>query len=333
MKDLAVAEELRRIDPDISILFCSYAQGIKVLDRSMWHFLDLHLPVNNPFFETLVRAGRLIHAYRPTIVVSHEEFGVLPAARLFNKPALFITHWFLEPEHFLMQSLVCADHILFIEESGCFPVPPYLVGKVTFIGPILRSFNYTPQDRPRARRELKISDATKVILVFSGMWSEAVAPSFQLILSAFNLLSYPDKLLIWIAGRDAQQLQKKVGNIDNIIVKEVDWEIDRLMVATDLGITKSSYTTVLELDALGIPSIALLHGHNPVDETYAKRRKNVTPLDLNSLSPETLAQTIENLLRHTPHAPDTSYINNLVEGRKRAAQFIKEFMHTFCDGI
>ncbi|MEZ8221538.1 hypothetical protein GG496_001708, partial [Candidatus Fervidibacteria bacterium JGI MDM2 JNZ-1-D12] len=72
MKDLSIAKKLQEMDPDISVLFASYAQGTQVLERNSFPFFDLHLPPNNPFFETLLRAGRLIHAYRPTVVISHE---------------------------------------------------------------------------------------------------------------------------------------------------------------------------------------------------------------------------------------------------------------------
>ncbi|MCS7264886.1 MAG: hypothetical protein NZ805_08655 [Armatimonadetes bacterium] len=325
IKDLSIAKKLQEIDPEISILFVSYAHGAQVLEHNPYPFFDLHLPTNNPFFETLVRAGRLIHACRPTVVISHEEFAALPIARLFNIPALFITHWFLEPEHFLMQSLACADQILFIEECGQFSVPPYLVGKVRYVGPVLRSFNYTLKDKPLARQELKIANDTVVISVFPGVCSETIAPAFQLVLEAFDILPFQKKMLIWIGGSDTTRLQKRVSNRADVLVKKSDWQIDRLMVATDLAITKANYTTVLELDALGVPSIALLHGHNPIDEIYAKQRKTVTPLDLYSLSAEALAQTVESILR-CPLPPDPSRINALTKGAERAAQFIKEFM-------
>ena len=49
------------------------------------------------------------------------------------------------------------------------------------------------------------------------------------------------------------------------------------MVASDLAITKGNRNIVLELSALGIPSITISHGLNPIDDLRTSRiNTNVT---------------------------------------------------------
>jgi predicted glycosyltransferase len=251
-------------------------------------------------------------------------------SQIFNRPNLFITRQFLKAEHFLTQGLVCADHILFIEDSGHFAVPPHLATKLTFVGPVVRSFAYTSQDRLRARQELGIDDSTKVVSVFFDAQSGIGVPVFQIVLDAFDKLPLINKVLIWVAGSDTRRLQRRIGNRTDVLIKESDWQIDRLMVATDLAITKANYTTVLELDTLGVPSIGLLNGHNPVDEFYTRQRPSVIPLELSSLSVGMLTQRMISLL--TSSFPiDKEDFDPTVRaiGTVRAAERIASYLSEF----
>jgi hypothetical protein len=54
-------------------------------------------------------------------------------------------------------------------------------------------------------------------------------------------------------------------------VIERDWKIERIMVACDVAVTKANRKTLLELHHLGIPSVTLSHGSNPIDELRASR--------------------------------------------------------------
>jgi len=101
--------------------------------------------------------------------------------------------------------------------------------------------------------------------------------------------------------------------------------IERVMVASDLAITKSSYALMRELDALGIPSIALRPGCNWADEVYAQHMPTVTPLNLRTLSPDILAQAIESVL--TKPLESTAFeLSDFADGAAQAAQAIAKFL-------
>jgi lipid A disaccharide synthetase len=85
---------------------------------------------------------------------------------------------------------------LFIDEPGIFEEPEYLKGKVKYVGPVLRKFEYTRKDRDRARTELGIPLDATVIGVFPGSWTEEKAPIFDLVMGAFELLEAEPKRLI-----------------------------------------------------------------------------------------------------------------------------------------
>lgn len=328
IKDIAIVQQLQGLCPDINVIFVSYDKGARTFVQNGFEVIDMELPANNPFLETQKRAQILIEHFQPSLIVSHEEFCIPPLARHLGIPCLFITHWFIEPEHPLMKLLESADEILFIEREGIFDCPSYLTDKVRYVGPVLRSFSYHREDRERARKELDISPKAKVVLVVPGAaWPEAVVPIFDLVLSAFEQMAFSNKLLLWLAGEDEASLRSKVNGRCDIVVKGTEWEIDRLMVASDLAITKGSYTAMCELDYLGIPSIALLHGHNLIDEIYAKYFPTVVPLKLLTLSPNILYQTMESLLRTPPTYPPEHH--SLRNGSMHAAQAIVHFINSY----
>ncbi len=99
------------------------------------------------------------------------------------------------------------------------------------------------------------------------------------------------------------------------------------MVASDLAITKANRVTVKELDALGIPSISISHGLNPIDDVFVERINGNTALRADVLEKEVLAQHIHTILMTQPSRTSQSqhFSNNKNErGAVRAADRIAE---------
>ena len=264
--DMAIVEELGKLRDDVDLRFVSYATGADTLSERGHNVIDLNLPERNPVLETMVRAAKIIGGLGPQLVVSHEEFGALPAAKIFDLPTVMITDWFVEPEKFSMQTLQHADEIVFIDKPGIFEEPPCVEGRVQYVGPVLRPFEYSRADRERARRELDLPDDAVVISVLPGNWAtEAREPVYNLVMPAFHQLEAPKKHLIWIAGADHEMLSEKTKDIPGVLIKQNDWQMDRLMVASDLAITKTNRKTSMELSVLGIPSISLSDGSNRIN--------------------------------------------------------------------
>lgn len=293
--DMAIVEELRKSRDDFDVRFVSYATGAATLAGNRHPVIDIGLSEANPVLETLIRVSKIIGWLQPKLVVSHEEFMALPAAKIFDLPTLMITDWFSAPEKFAMQTLHYADEIVFIDEPGAFEEPEYLQGRIQYVGPVLREFQYSRTDRARAREELELPSGATVISVLPGSWTEERAPIADTVLAAFEQLSEP-KHLVWIAGADHEELARRIEARRDITVRESDWQIDRLMAASDLAITKSNRKTVKELESLGIWSISLTHGLNAPDDAVTGKVSTNRLLDAKSTTAAALAETMRELI-------------------------------------
>jgi UDP-N-acetylglucosamine:LPS N-acetylglucosamine transferase len=299
--DMALMEELRKLDNDFELHWVSYGTGAATLRNRGHEVIDLQLPDTNPFLETQLRSTRLLAKLQPNLVISHEEFAAAPAAKLFGTRVLFITDYFREPNHIWMQCLSYADEIIFIDNAGFFAEPYQLRNKIHYAGPLVRNFGYCRQDRERARNELGLPSNAIVIIVLPGNWfTEARAPIFDLVMPAFRSLKFKAKRLVWIAGLDHQMLLAHTRNCPDVIVREEEWEIDRWMVASDLAITKGTRKTSMELAALGIPSISLSHGLNQIDDLRVNHIRTNTHLKVSETKASDLADHISRILRASP---------------------------------
>ena len=268
--DIAIAGELRKYRPGIRLQFVSYAIGHEVLASAGEPVIDLDLPEANSPFETLVKAARLIRDLRPRLVVSHEELAVLPAAAVCERQAVFLSHWFPPALNPATETLRFATEVLFMQRPGLFAEPGEVAGRVRYLGPLVRRLEYGPDDRNRAREELDVPPADKLILVLPGSPPEALTPIRALVLQAFQTLPHATKRLIWVAGKDAREIAACTNGHPQITVVESDSRLDRLMTACDVVITKGTYNIGCELAALGIRSVSISHGRNPIDDIYAR---------------------------------------------------------------
>jgi UDP-N-acetylglucosamine:LPS N-acetylglucosamine transferase len=318
--DCALAAELARLRNDVDVRFVSYATGAETLEQLGHTVIDLDLPENNPLFETLIRATRVIGWLKPRLVIAHEELPALAAAKILELPTVYLADWFGKPEDIRTGLLAYADEILFLDEAGTFPEPPQAQGRVRYVGPVLRPSSYTRQDRLRARQELGIPPGQIVITVLPGSWTEEKAPLFELVAAAFDLVPGQAKTLLWIAGEDYALLEHQAQNRPGILIRKQDWNIDRLMVATDVAITKATRQTAMELAALGVPSVSLSHGLNRIDDIRVNQIASNTALQAAEVDPHALAATLAALLKSAadPPAPAAN-ASTLTGGRESAA--------------
>src|SRR5688572_19521101 len=151
--DIEIVRELARLRNDVEVRFVSYATGARTIEELGFPLIDLGLSETNGTAETTVLAGKMIGWLEPDLVVAHEEFAAMPAAKIFDKPTVMILDFFTGAEMYSMQSLRFADHVLFTDRRGLHVEPPSVRGRVRYMGPVQRSFEYTRRDRLRARRE------------------------------------------------------------------------------------------------------------------------------------------------------------------------------------
>lgn len=303
MPDIAIVEELRRRGLNDDVRFVSYGTGATTFRQAGYPVIDLKMPDNNPFLDTIIYCTQVISRLKPDLVIAHEEVAAMVAASAFDNRTIFITDFFQEPTMLSTKALEFADELIFIGDSDVFTEPPSLRDKIKYVGPLVRPLQYTRADRSQARSELGLEQDTTLISCMPGSWSEAGGPIASLVCEAFNLLPTPSKVLWWIAGADYERLTHDFRDRKDVIVVRDDPHIDRLMVASDVVITKSNRVTLRELNALGVPSISLSHGANWPDDVVAKRINTNTLYDVRGMTPLRLREYMEQSLQSgTDHA-------------------------------
>jgi predicted glycosyltransferase len=326
-------DSLSLMRPDIDVRLASYGTGAGVFRAADKPVIVLDVPDNPDIWQITASAYALIQTLQPTLVVAHEEPAALVAAKLLRKATLYLSAWLVPPADddyrrhmdayvFAVygDALSYADDIAVMEHPGLFLELENIRGRVHYLGPVVRQFAYTPADRARARRELGLGLTDIVILTVEGSWDEARAPIADRVLSAFDLLDAVPKHLIWVAGQDADEVTRKAAGRSDVQIRPRDWQLDRLMVAADVAITKGTYRVSKELFVLGVPSIALSYQLNWMDDFRVKRL--AAWLDATTATPQSLATELQRALHAPPLSPDHETLAGA--GARRAASLLAE---------
>jgi UDP:flavonoid glycosyltransferase YjiC (YdhE family) len=288
--DMAMIAELKQVAPGISVEIASYATGSRTFQTAGHPVIDLGLAENNGFIETQAACHRLIGKMRPDIVVAHEEFGAISAAGLAGIPSIFVSAWLPQTKSVAVEALAVAGSIIVIDHPGVFFVPPGVTAPVHHVGPILRRMKYTVRDRSTLRQELGMAPDALAILVVSGGWAvEERAPVVDTILAAFQALPPADKRLIWLAGRDCDALRQRVNGTQGIEVLGFYDPIERMIAPCDVVITKGTRGITLDAASVGVPSISLSSGLNPIDDIMVPRIRTNTALNARAVDGAILA--------------------------------------------
>jgi hypothetical protein len=146
---------------------------------------------------------------------------------------------------------------------------------------------------------------------------ERKSPVCDLVVSACRLAD-PLVQIVWIATAEEQaELRRRTASA-RIIFLEPHAGIERTMIGADVAITKATRITCLELSALGIPSISLSYGLNPVDDYRVARIRTNRTLRVRGLTETMLGGHITDALRESREGrtepADLSY------GRLRAVE-------------
>ena len=127
--------------------------------------------------------------------------------------------------------------------------------------------------------------------------------------------------MVWVAGADEELLLEKSQTCEGLVVRGYEWQIDRVMIAGDLAITKANRKTVLELESLGIPSIAISPATNPIDDARVSACEGVRFRRHADVNVESLLSDISDLLSQ-PKSPLVS--PSSANGARLAAQQISK---------
>jgi len=298
--DSSVARILMKMRPDISIQFVSYSLGASTLREQGWPVVDLGLPEDNPLWETTRLIVQLFRQGKPQFVISHEEPCVLPVSKAFGVRAVYLTDWLPKLDSTQMEAICFAESVIFLDDPGYYDVPEALKGNIDYVGPLLQPMNEQRYDKLSARIALGFSADEKLILGLPGgaiQHSETRAPIFDLVQNAFEMLPLYGKRLIWVVGDpDYAPLCQKAAAFPNILIRKPHMGSLATMQAADVIVTKANRITVLESEALGIPSISISHGNNRIDDYRVGRIRSNTAFRARALDVATLSASFLNAL-------------------------------------
>jgi len=158
-------------------------------------------------------------------------------------------------------------------------------------------------------------------LVQPGAWTETRVPFADLMMSAWRKLNRGSKRLLWLGGRDFDALSAQFAGEPDLLLLRDDWQIDRLMAASDVLITKANRLTVYEAAALGLPSISVSTSANWPDDMAVARVDSNEALKLDLLTAETFAAAIERAAATNP-VPATAVSGGVARAAERIARYV-----------
>lgn len=264
----------------MDIRYVSYATGAKAFKLRGIPVVDLGLMENNSYLETLDRALGVIAKNRPDVVIAHEEFAALMAAHLSGVPSVYIGDWLPPARTMPAESLGYADAIYVFERPGVFHAPYPMKVPPVFFGPMVRNMKHTVKDRADIRRELAIPAEAFVLLVCpGGSVTEQQASIAPVVTEAYSQLPGDAKRMYWITDRDYDHVRRLTGSVPGVTVLRFSHEIDKLMAASSVVVTKGTRVTIVETASIGVPSLTLSFGLNPMDDLLASLVKSNTQLN------------------------------------------------------
>jgi hypothetical protein len=155
LPDLAITQHILASAASIEVQLASYATGATTIRAAGHPVIDLGLPEENPFLATLHACAETIERLRPNLVVAHEEFAALSAARFHRTPTIFISAWLPPKGSLQAETLESATKIIVLGHAGVFPVPDRVCAPVIYTGPVVRSMAHTSLNRAQLRMELR----------------------------------------------------------------------------------------------------------------------------------------------------------------------------------
>jgi lipid A disaccharide synthetase len=212
-----------------------------------------------------------------------------------------------------------------MDDPGYFDEPDFLRGKIHYVGSVLRDLKVSRTQRGLIRREFSLSENEPMILVLpsgSAMASEEKAPIYAVVSEAIEMIGRRVSTIWILSETEEKLLRNRTERIRDAIFIRPNPDIERLMVAADVAITRATRKTTLELSALGIPSISISFGINPIDDFRIPHVKTNRALRARGLNAHTLSMHISQILQSPPVL--LSATPNHQNGRIAAVGFIRE---------
>jgi len=300
-RDVAILNELSEQCPQVRVTIASYARGLPLLRSFGFRPIDLGLPPIGANNERLLRIADLIRRLQPDLVVSDEELLALPIAKLAGIPSVLVTNWLIEEHHFLDATFMrSADEIIIPDLPDSFQQPGGLDVATSYVGPIIRPFRHFPGEREELRSELGMPKGAMTLCAIAAGSIPGDREFLETCVAMVDLLKQ-DVLLIVLAGELKAEMEALARSDRRLRIHDFAFDLDALMVASDLVICRGGHNTLWELAALGLPSISIppKRANNPMADVYARnmaQRGTTIIIDEDELTPQKLAEAVTALV-------------------------------------
>lgn len=299
-RDMLIADELRKLYPDVHLLFASYADGFKAMKLHGVEATDLGLPPMGNIHERIPTIGKLLREEKPDFVVVDEELFALPLCATFDIPAVFITNWLTSEETVSTISLLLnAQCIIITDLEDSFMPPIWLEKRVHFVGPVCRL--ESTDDKVAIRQSLGLDSRHRLVVVSAGGSDVSDVVYFGACAYAFSRVSEPLRVLA-VAG-PWYHLLEPLQYAWTASIQFTDYlpQLTQYITACDFAITRGGHSTLWELALHGIPSICIPHPRmvDPLNEHYAftmQRRGTTIVIPERQMNPEIVAGACERLI-------------------------------------
>lgn len=327
--DLAIGRALRRTAAgNLRISYASYSSGGYLLSRTNEEFYDMGLPLDdNPYTETLIACFNCLQEMQPDIVLVHEEFAAIVAAAALRRPSIFISDWMPSPGGLAAASLAHADMIVVFEHPGVFNTRYRLKSNPLYLGRFCRSTRFSRKDRDAIRAKFEVPfDAVLVVACPGSGLSEDQSPLVPLLLPAFEELSVIQKRLLWITKRDFEYVERIASSFADVRVTQYVDDLQEILAASDVVVTRGSHVTLVEAAAMGVPTIAISHAVNPMDDMLGARIKSNLVLNARSLDASTLSSYMCTAIRNSASITPLETIDEY-----NVARVLQPIMHSLLE--
>lgn len=267
MPALALAEEIRRLRPDIEPVLVGALRGVEadLLPARPWRY---HLLPSEPIYRRqwwrnvrwvtvlprLLRAvGRVLDAERPAVVIGTGGYASAPVLWMAARRGIPIV---LQEQNAYpgiatraLAGRAAQIHLGFPEAERYLTVGAHTVVHA-FGNPVAR---VTGRDRAAARRALGIPPDARVLFVFGG--SQGARPLNDAVGAALDRGLLRGVTLLWGTGRGHEDAWTRFHEPPARIVRGFWDPIADAYAAADLVLARSGAMTVAELAAWGLPAV------------------------------------------------------------------------------
>lgn len=323
---LALIHEIQKQEPDSTFLYLGARNGLEqdIVLREGIPFQSLvitgfkrkitleNIKTVANFLRAVAKAKRLIRHFSPDVVIGTGGYVAGPvvyAAAKLDVPTVIheqnsvpgLTNKFLS-------RYVDRVAVSMQEASEFFPQD-----KCEFTGNP-RASEILNGNKEKAYESPGLSPDKKTVLIFGG--SRGARPINEAVLSLINQMGDKPYQILYVTGEahydKVMEEVKQKGLPDNMLIKPFLHNMQDVLAASDLVVSRAGATTIAELTALGLPSILIpspyvTNNHQEKNARALEKNGAAMVLTENELSGERLLSEIDAILSNEQKLSDMKH--------------------------